>query len=152
MALTPKQEAFCQAIVSGMSQADAYRTAYAASKMTNKQIWEEASKLMASPKVSQRTQELRAPVVEKLQYGLEQAMLEAQEAFEVSKSTQSGGAMVAAVQLRAKLNGLLVERKEVRTGPLDGLEHDDLKELDDAIRIIAQARITQPGSISSTRH
>lgn len=58
--LTAKQEKFAQNIITGMTQADAYRNSYNAKKMTDKQIWEEASKLMAKPKVAQRVQELRA--------------------------------------------------------------------------------------------
>ena len=58
--LTAKQEKFVQNIITGMTQADAYRNSYNAKKMTDKQIWEEASKLMAKPKVAQRVQELLA--------------------------------------------------------------------------------------------
>ena len=116
--LTSKQESFCHAIVSGMSQADAYRAAFSAGKMKAETIQEEASRLMANPKVSARVVELRAPVIVKMQYGLEQAMLEAAEAFQVAKAKENGGAMVAAVQLRAKLNGLLVEKREAVTLPL----------------------------------
>lgn len=57
--LTAKQEQFAQNIILGMTQADAYRNSYNAKKMTDKQIYEEASKLMAKPKISQRVQELR---------------------------------------------------------------------------------------------
>ena len=57
--LTAKQEQFAQNIILGMTQADAYRNSYNAKKMTDKQIYEEASKLMATPKISQRVQELR---------------------------------------------------------------------------------------------
>lgn len=129
MALTAKQEAFCQAVVSGMSQADAYRTAYAAKKMSAPAIAVEASKLMANPKVSLRVQELRKPVIQKVRYGLEQAMLEAEEAFKVAKAKENGGAMVAAATLRAKLNGLLVEKKEVRHGQLQDVPDEQLDAL-----------------------
>lgn len=57
--LTAKQEAFVQNILKGMSQADAYRAAYPNNKMTDKTIWESASKLMANPKVATRLDELR---------------------------------------------------------------------------------------------
>lgn len=57
--LTPKQEAFVQNIIQGMSQADAYRSAYPNNKMTDKTVWESASKLMANPKVTARLSELR---------------------------------------------------------------------------------------------
>ena len=57
--LTPKQEKFVQNIIEGMSQADAYRSAYNTNKMTDKSVWESASKLMNDPKVASRVQELR---------------------------------------------------------------------------------------------
>ena len=57
--LTPKQEAFVQNIIQGMSQADAYRSAYSTKKMSDKTIHEAASRLMADSKVSARVSELR---------------------------------------------------------------------------------------------
>lgn len=111
--LTAKQEAFCQAVVSGMSQSDAYRKAYNAKKMKAETVQQSASRLMADRKVAARVETLRRPVVEKVQYGLEQAMLEAKEAFDIAKEKENGGAMVAAATLRAKLNGLLIERMKV---------------------------------------
>jgi phage terminase small subunit len=122
VALTAKQEAFCQAVVSGMSQADAYRKAYDAGNMKAETIQKRASELMANGEVSGRVKELRAPVIAKLQYGLEDAMTEAEEAFKVAKLKENGGAMVAAVQLRAKLNGLLVERRGVTVNSIQELK------------------------------
>jgi phage terminase small subunit len=150
VSLTAKQEAFCQAIVAGASQADAYRKAYSAENMKAETIHEKASRLMADGKVRARVDELRAPVVAELRYGLREAMLEADEAFKVAKSKENGGAMVAAATLRAKLNGLLVDKKEIRTGPLDGLDHEQLKALDAAIAALAGSPAAT--SISSTRH
>ena len=57
--LTPKQETFAQKVVEGMSYADAYRSAYSTKRMTDKTIWENASRLMADSKVLARVQELR---------------------------------------------------------------------------------------------
>lgn len=57
--LTAKQEKFVQGIIEGKSQADAYRSAYPNQKMSDKTIWECASKLMANPKVITRLNELR---------------------------------------------------------------------------------------------
>lgn len=57
--LTAKQEAFVHNIIQGMSQADAYRSAYPNQRMSDKTIWESASKLMANPKVNARLTELR---------------------------------------------------------------------------------------------
>ncbi len=52
--LTAKQEAFCREYLRCGNASAAYRLAYNAENMRDKQIWEEACKLKASPKVSQR--------------------------------------------------------------------------------------------------
>ena len=136
--MTPKQEKFCQAIVSGSTQADSYRMAYDARNMKPETVQNKAYLLMRKDDIRTRIEELRKPVVEKLQYDLEQAMSEAAEAFVVAKGKENGGAMVAAVQLRAKLNGLLIERREVRNGSLDDIPYEEkvesLKAVREAIR------------------
>ena len=63
--LTEKQEAFAQNIIMGMSQADAYRNAYNTKKMSDKTVWENASRLMNNSKVKARVNELRAQVANK---------------------------------------------------------------------------------------
>lgn len=62
--LTAKQEQFVKNIIDGMSQADAYRHAYPNQRMSDKTIWESASKLLKNPKVSARLQELRDKMVD----------------------------------------------------------------------------------------
>lgn len=61
--LTAKQEQFVKNIIDGMSQADAYRSAYPNQKMTDKTVWESASKLMKNPKVAARLEELRERMI-----------------------------------------------------------------------------------------
>ena len=60
--LTAKQEQFAQNIIKGMSQADAYRSAYNTSRMTDKTIHENASRLANDSKVSARIAELRGQI------------------------------------------------------------------------------------------
>ena len=57
--LTDKQEQFVQNIIQGMNQAEAYRSAYPNQKMSDKTIWEAASRLMKNDKVVARLSELR---------------------------------------------------------------------------------------------
>ncbi len=57
--LTAKQEQFVKNIIDGMSQADAYRSAYDSQRMKDKTIHEKASRLMADGKIRARLQELR---------------------------------------------------------------------------------------------
>lgn len=59
--LTPKQEKFAQAVADGMTQADAYRTAYDVSNSTKAEtIQKRASELMSNGAVSGRVQELKS--------------------------------------------------------------------------------------------
>lgn len=61
--LTANQEKFVKCIIDGMSQSDAYRASYSTKNMSDKTIWESASKLMKTPKVSARLQELRNEIM-----------------------------------------------------------------------------------------
>jgi phage terminase small subunit len=62
--LTAKQEKFVMNIIDGMSQADAYRSAYDSKKMSDNAIYREASLLMSRPKIAQRVKELRDQMAE----------------------------------------------------------------------------------------
>jgi len=104
-------------------------------------VQRKACELMKDGKVSARIAALRTPVVQRLQYGLEQAMREAEEAFAVARAKENGGAMVAAVQLRARLNGLLVEKKEIRTGPLDDASTEMLLEMRRQLELSAGSQL-----------
>lgn len=60
--LTAKQEQFCLNIVQGMTQADAYRSAYDTENMLDKTIIEEASRMMSDCNIATRVKELRDEV------------------------------------------------------------------------------------------
>lgn len=57
--LTPKQDRFARCVAQGMTQADAYRTAYNTKKMQDETIYNEAYKLMQNPEITMRVKELR---------------------------------------------------------------------------------------------
>lgn len=59
--LTPKQEKFCQCIVSGMSAKDSYINSYD-TKATEQVIYNEAMKLLKREDITQRIEELRKPL------------------------------------------------------------------------------------------
>lgn len=59
--MTPKQEKFCQCIVSGMSGKDAYITAYN-NNSNNNTAYREAMKLLDRDDVQSRIKELRKPL------------------------------------------------------------------------------------------
>ena len=74
MTLTAKQEAFAQAISSGLNQSDAYRSAYSISKATPASVNQLASKLAADVKVSSRVKELQADLANKSLWTREQSV------------------------------------------------------------------------------
>ena len=65
MKLTAQQEKFAQALADGMTQADAYRTAYNASKMQDSTIYEKASRMLKEGKISARVASLKEALATK---------------------------------------------------------------------------------------
>ena len=63
--LTLKQEGFCQSYIELQSYSDAYRQNYSTSGMTEKTVWEKASRLAAQDKVRARLNPLMEKHAEK---------------------------------------------------------------------------------------
>jgi len=74
MTLTAKQEAFAQAIASGLNQSDAYRSAYSAGKMKDNSINVNASKMASDAKVALRVATLREELANKSLWTREQSV------------------------------------------------------------------------------
>lgn len=106
--LTAKQEKFVQGIIEGMSQADAYRSAYSANRMTDKSIWEAASRLMSDSKVNARLQELRD------QISSEKIMSATKRAERLTEFATDADPNVAmkAIDLLNKMTGEYVQKVE----------------------------------------
>lgn len=83
MALTPKQDKFCQLVADGMTQADAYRTAYNCKTQKTSQI-ENASRLMSDSNISARVSELKEMLVNKALWSKEDSINKLKEALEMS--------------------------------------------------------------------
>lgn len=146
--LTDQQEKFAQALASGMSQSDAYRHAYPTClTWPETAVWSKSSQLARNALVVQRVADIRSPIVERVRervvYNLQTAMDEALEAFEVSKANRQGGSMVAAAQLRAKLNALLVDRKEVSVTQMGNMTPTDKQELLDMAKAALEEKKRQ---------
>lgn len=112
--LTPKQEAFAQAVASGKTHTEAYRLAYSVSPNSKPEsVNQSASRIMANLNVASRVSELRIPVVEAAQITLA-SHLERLKAL--SKAAEEGNqysAAIAAEVARGKASGLYVERTEL---------------------------------------
>lgn len=66
MSLTNKQEKFIQGLLSGLSQREAYKQAYDASRMKDKTIDEVASRLLKQDKINARYSKLKQEVLNKI--------------------------------------------------------------------------------------
>lgn len=110
MSLTPKRESFAQAVASGMSQADAYRSAFDASRMKPETVQSAASRLMADSKVSARVEEIRAPVVKKAQITLESHLERLKQLSEKAEQDGQFSAAISAEVSRGKASGLYTEK------------------------------------------
>lgn len=113
MSLTPKREAFAQAVASGMTQADAYRAAFDASKMKPETIQSAASRLMAYSKVSARVEEIRRPVVKRAQITLEAHLERLRQLSEKAEQAEQYSAAISAEVSRGKASGLYTEKVEL---------------------------------------
>jgi len=105
MALTPKQDKFCQEIIKGENQSDAYRKAYDAKNMTDKTITEAASRLMADSNVTARLAELRQPIIEKCQETAADLIRELNELKLDAHADKQYAPAISAVMGKAKLLG-----------------------------------------------
>lgn len=66
MSLTNKQEKFIQGLLSGLSQREAYKQAYDASRMKDKTVDEVASRLLKQDKINARYSKLKQEVLNKI--------------------------------------------------------------------------------------
>ena len=107
--LTAKQELFCNKIIEGMSQADAYRAAYSTKKMNDKTIHEAASRLASDSKVSARLAELRGQLTSA-------AIMTAEKRLEWLTGVIKGEHMTAdklrALDIMNKMTGEYVQKVE----------------------------------------
>lgn len=103
--LTHKQEAFAQAIVSGKTQADAYRAAYDARKMSDNAIYREASLLLDRPKLAQRVADLRKEIAQRQLWTREMSVKALIKAYKVADERGSSSAMTIAVRELNNMHG-----------------------------------------------
>lgn len=109
--LTAKQEKFCQEYIKCGNQSEAYRLSYDVGEDTKpKCVWEEACKLMASPKVSQRVFDLQEMAQERTLTTVDSLTKELNEAKALAVKTNQPSAMTGAIMGKAKLHGLDIQK------------------------------------------
>lgn len=105
MKLTAKQEAFCQAIASGKTQADAYRAAYKSDKITDNAIYVNASRLLDNTKVALRVEELRRELSQKHLWTREKSVKALITAYKISNEDRNTGGMIGSVKELNAMHG-----------------------------------------------
>lgn len=137
-ALTAKQSSFCEHIVAGASQAAAYRAAYDAGRMTPEAVHQEASRLMANPRVATRVSLLRAESAERTLHSLDRLVAEAEQVRVAAMGRSSLKVAVEAIGLKARLLGY-ADRPPVHVTP--PIEETDYSRISTADLLMIQASI-----------
>ncbi|NBM90058.1 terminase small subunit [Proteus sp. G2658] len=108
MALTVKQEKFCQAYVETGNASEAYRMAYATDKMKATSINSKAYELLNNGKVTVRVAQLQQEHRTKHDITVSDLLKELEEARQkaLSAETPQASAAVAATMGKARLTGL----------------------------------------------
>lgn len=118
--LTPKQESFCQKFIELGNASEAYRQSYNCERMKTSTINSRAKELRKDGPITARIDELQADHRERHDWTVDDALTELEEARQVAKKEAAASAMVSATMGKAKVLGLLVDKKE-HTGA-DGAE------------------------------
>lgn len=123
--LTSKQHKFCECIVSGKNQTESYKYAYNAENMSDKVIEKRASELMKDGGITGGIEKLRKEVLEKIIYTVKDQFKELCKMKE--KALKDGNLVTAlkAIELKGKLFGLYVDKKEI-SGSLGIVKSFDL--------------------------
>ena len=114
--LTAKQEKFCQGVAKGLNYSDAYREAYNASKMKPETVNRTAAELMGNRKITARIDELRAETTEEIKYTVEDSFRKLSEIQALAMKNKKLSDAIKAEELKGKLKGLYVEKREISGG------------------------------------
>jgi phage terminase small subunit len=114
LGLTSKQEAFAEAVVSGMSLSAAYKHAYDAEGMQDESVRVAASRLFSQANVSLRVQALNAEKEEQRRMLMvSDAEASINTLREMLKSADTSSAKIRAAELLGKAAGIFTDRIEV---------------------------------------
>lgn len=114
--MTPKEEAFAQAIADGNDQCQAYRLAYDVSPHTKiTTIYPNASRLMRNSKIIARVAELRAELSVSAQWTREQSVDALKEVLRIATENKRPSEIVAAVKVLNAMFGYNIPPQEPAT-------------------------------------
>lgn len=109
--LSEQQERFCQFMVEGRNQRDAYRLA-GYKTATDEATDAAASRLLSNGKIAQRIAQLRERGAKRAEVTLEWLIDQAREVLEAAKTDAAHTASISAIKELGVLSGKRVERQE----------------------------------------
>jgi len=113
--LTPKQEQFCQSYIETGNASEAYRRAYNAENMKPETINRNAKALLDDNKIATRVTYLQEQHQKRHEVTVDTLTKELDEARDLANETKSPSAAVSAITAKAKLHGLLIEKRQLET-------------------------------------
>ena len=113
MSLTSKQEAFCQSISSGLSNSDAYKSAYSTGNQKPETISNNAYKLANNNDVVTRLAELRKELADKALWSREDSL---KTLISVINNPDNCGNIISSVQAINKMQGFDAAEKHEHSG------------------------------------
>lgn len=109
--LTPKQEAFARAYVEIGNASEAYRQSYDVSPDAKPEgIWVDACKLLGSPKVALRIEQLQQAARERHDITIDTITKMLKDDRELARTERQTSAAVSAVMGLAKIHGLIIDK------------------------------------------
>jgi phage terminase small subunit len=141
--LSEQQERFCQAIVSGMNQTDAYKAAGYKAK-SDSVAAANASRLIGNAKIQERLSQIRKPVSARAQVTLDWLIEQAQDILRAAMADSSHAASIAAVKELGILSGARIETRHNLNQEANEPSDLSRKDLLDIARA-GRARIAAPG-------
>jgi len=120
--LTPKQLAFVQGILQGMTASDAYRAAYDAESMSPETLWVQASLVKSNDKVAIWLAQARLHCLTHTAVTLEGHTAELESLKQEARQAGAYGASIKAEELKGRANGLYVDQIKTDTGQADVLQ------------------------------
>ena len=132
--LTPKQEKFCQCIVSGMSGKESYMTAYN-TKASEQVIFNESTKLLKRDDITSRIKELRKPLenhYQNIAINERQKQIDfIKERIEICKAKDDEQSIIRYTDMLNKINALYkdTEPEQKNESTVNNLDFDTLVKL-----------------------
>lgn len=109
--LNPQQQLFIQDYLIHGNGARAARTAGYSERNSAHQ----AAFMLKTPRIKKAIEEGQKASQARMSYGLDEAMREAEDCINFAKQTDNANAYAKAIELRMRLNGLIIDKHDVRS-------------------------------------